>query len=293
MQLSNSNYRIIKPAPKHTTLDYNSISGTTTYDKNERKHKLTRAERIKLRFPDDIWYGNEFIDWAMKYDNARFRSINLDYEGNIKIDSGKLLLRWSDLRKWKNKQIIKAWSEQELEREGYYMVTLTVKHGMFGFYTDMVNTVNMLRECWNGVRRFINRKGWKYLRVMEPGEINHYPHYHMVICNVDNPKDIKQLVNLWLRTAHKLGNNASPKAQNVRYTENVRYVSAYVSKYLSKTLYFNVNDKYFWRWIELSYRNGIRVFAMDKNSSKFVKWYFLKAPSGTAGDTEIDYDEDV
>jgi len=290
MHLDNSNYRIIKPAPsapRTTTLDYSSISGTTTYG---GKSRLTRAQRIKYRFPDDIWYDRKFRAWALKYDSMRFRQLGLDYEGNIRINNGKYMLRWSDERKRKNLATIYSWCERVLDVKAYYMVTLTVKHGTFGSYKDMADTVDMLRECWNGVRRFVNRRGWTYLRVMEPGEINHYPHYHMVICDVDNPEDVRKLVYLWLDTAHKLGNNASPKAQEVSYTKDVRKVGAYVAKYLSKTVEFDVTDMYFWRWMELSYRKGIRVFAMDKESSKYIKWKYLKLPKGTHGDTET-YEE--
>jgi Bacteriophage replication gene A protein (GPA). len=182
-------------------------------------------------------------------------------------------------------------SEGKISVAKAHFVTLTVQHGRNGTYPDMMKTVNMLRDCWSSVRKRVNRAGWKYLRVMEPGEQNGYPHYHMIVVGASD-EGIEEFVKAWVSAANRLGNPARMVAQEYGLVEDIHNVGAYVSKYVSKSFKPGADEDHadnenWWRWMELCYREGIRTYAMDAQSRAFVaRKYPDKLLSGVG---EIDF----
>jgi len=285
-------YKSIKASPQNTTLDLVYISGT-----KGSTHSVRRKN--KTRFPQEKWYGRTFKDWALKCLESKcfFRGIDCwDEEGEPITRVKDLKPRWSKLAMKRALSIIIAWSEVN-ETEKAHFVTLTVQHDLTGSFRSMSQAVADLRAGWEGIRKFVNRKGWKYLRVMEYGEEqrgssgNLHPHYHMIIIGASD-SEINDMIGLWIRRLNKIGNKADMKAQNVQYVDDIRNTQAYVSKYLSKSFEDNSKDERFWRWMELCYREGIRTFAVDTESAKAIekKMYWLPKMPGEAiikGETEI------
>ena len=213
--------------------------------------------------------------------------MGVDFAGEVMTASGKLRPRWSEYYQEITRARIYKWAEaltvlqgSEIGVMGHvstdkaHFVTLTVRHDVSGSYRSMRETVEALRASWEGVRRRVNRSGWHYLRVMEPGGENGYPHYHMIIVGAED-QEIEEFVQAWLRACNKRGNSASRKGQNWQRAENIRNVGAYVVKYLSKSFKPEEVGKRdalsWWRWMELCYREGVRTYAMDQLSGRYIR----------------------
>ena len=88
----------------------------------------------------------------------------------------------------------------------------------------------------------------------------------------------------WLSACSKIGNKALDRAQVFEKVENIRNVGAYVSKYLQKSFTPDSDNKEasdtWWRWMELCYREHVRVYAMDSRSSKYISRKYPKKDNG-------------
>lgn len=282
----------IKPTHEQTSLDSLYLSGTNGEKCGVRVcpvcsdvKKVARKERL---FPDhDRWYTLTFRDFAEKCLEVGYSFLGVDFAGEVTTASGKLRPRWSEYYQEVTRARIYKWAEaltvlqgSAIQDSGHistdkaHFVTLTVRHDVGGSYRSMRETVEALRASWEGVRRRVNRSGWHYLRVMEPGGENGYPHYHMIIVGAED-QEIEEFVQAWLRACNKRGNAASRKGQNWQRAENIRNVGAYVVKYLSKSFKPEEVGRRdaltWWRWMELCYREGVRTYAMDQLSGRYIR----------------------
>ena len=163
-----------------------------------------------------------------------------------------------------------------------WLVTLTVQHSCTQSYRSMRETVENLRKSWNDIRRWVNAQKFRYLRVMEPGELNGYPHYHMVVIGADKDT-VERLICRWLIACDKNGNKANVKGQDYRQADSIQNVGAYVCKYIQKSFQPDSdgsNMRIWWRWMELAYREHIRVYAMDRKSSRYIAKKYPRKDSG-------------
>jgi len=285
-------------------LDYSKISGTHPQNSDEKTRQMghlkgfPKSRGADKRFPANRWYGLAFQDFAEKYLLAGYSYLGVDCLGDVATASGQMQPRWSEFARRRALSTIYSFvednkckcqqappiAEQRATWCGHF-ITLTVKHGKKGSYQDMTETVRILRECWNKVRRYVARKNWRFLRVMEPGEVNGYPHYHLIILGAIE-QDVEAFLDRWVTAANSLGNDARREAQNCQYVENIRNLGAYVAKYVSKSFGLESSgisasdNKNYWRWVELCYRQRIRTFAMDSKSAEYVRHKYAKLPSG-------------
>ena len=177
-----------------------------------------------------------------------------------------------------------------------HFVTLTVPHGLTGSYGDMKQTVEALRAGWSGIRRYLNRWGCRYLRVIEPGGKRGYPHYHLIVLGLTSAR-AEQLLERWVSIVP----GAVRQAQNVQEVQDINNLGAYLTKtlgYVAKQWDDKRESVHWWHYQELRYRLGIRDIAMDQQSRAYIAVKYKNPVSGLAccGETRIqwgDAQEDV
>ena len=325
-------YRILKdkkvvegaegPTEGRDSLDYLSLNVQSSLEKvsfSTWRRSNARNEKWK---DHDRWHTLEFREFAQKVLKAKFYYVGVSDLAGVEIPGfetgfendyfkkmeGGFSPRWSDFHKEKSWARIYRFSESCFMEDGcsmdefghvsaseIHMITLTVRHPVTGSYVSHKNTVDSLRASWSLVRRWVNSKvrssGWRYLRVMEPGEIHHYPHYHMVVIGA-SMEEMEELKKRWLAACHKIGNKASEKGQDIQVARDIKNVGAYLLKYIGKQ--YKQDDETYWQWMELCYREHIRVYAMDKKSSAYIKRVYHKIKFGSVpGETLIDFDPEM
>ena len=257
---------------------------------------VQKPKRYMVQLDGEKWHTRTFKLFAQKYLEFVFTYEGVDCWGNYRYCRNNLTPRWSEYRRRYTLARIYSWSEAVAPlaalKVGYdlpvaHLVTLTVKHDTKGSYPSMVDTVNKLRRGWSGVRCWLSRSGVRYLRVMEPGEKNGYPHYHIVLVGADDAF-CEELIRRWLKACP----DSLRKGQDYQRVESIKNVGAYVAKYLSKS--FECEDSVqYWHWLELCYRLRLRCFSMDSASSAYIKAKYLKMPSGVGVCMITDYDETI
>lgn len=243
---------------KDTTLDYSNISRTFRGSKNRHP-----------RFSGDCWHTVAFRDFAFAYLHARYNYLGIDVAGDIHMSSGSLIPRWSEERQKRSFAQIYSWAESLENASDLHFVTLTAWHPTSGTYASHRDTLQYLRDAWGIVSRQLRRWDLRYLRVIEPGELRGYPHIHLVLVGASDAA-CEALVRSWCRALNNRGNPALPAAQDWQRVDDVARVGAYVSKYLQKTVNPAKTAAY-WRWMELCYRERLRVFAMDARSADYIR----------------------
>lgn len=268
--------------PDGSPLDYLHISGTKG-DSGFRFSELRRG-RNTGKFPNDRWHTLSFREFAYHQERLLFGYIGLDYEGNIKEKIGRCAPRWS---RWyrrmtygKVRQFTRVCcqylglsedSSGNVAVDKAHFVTLSVQHPRSESKPAAVKVVNELRYAWNHVRRWLNRKGWQYIRVAEPGDTVTHVHFHMVILGATD-EEIEEFKIRWVKACNQHGNKASLKGQDSSRADNIRNLGGYISKYLAKSFEDGSGEdsEWYWKWMELCYSLRLRVFAMDSRSSAAV-----------------------
>lgn len=250
---------------------------------------VQRPKKSVIDLQGERWHTKQFRLSALQYETFVFKYMGVDWLGNIQSCCNHLCPRWSSYRQKYTLGRIYSWAETAALDNALFdkplpvahLVTLTVRHDTSGSYRSHKETVDKLRRGWSCIRCWLSRSGVRYLRVIEPGEKNGYPHIHMILIGASD-EFCKELVSRWL--------NASPdslrRGQDWQRVEDIRRVGAYVAKYLSKTVDRRDCPEY-WRWMELCYRTRLRCFAMDARSSRYIKKKYSSKPSGV-GVCEID-----
>lgn len=280
-------------AARSAALDNPYISGTVGCPAVGKIPAKT-AQKRKRRWNDDRWHTLEFRDFARFAERSGYRFLGLDWLGEMSISTGSFSPRWCRAYQRRSLANIYSWCEAAGGNSvtSAHFVTLTVRHPCTGSYRSMRQTVEDLRAAWSGVRRWLCRRGWRYLRVMEPGEMRGYPHYHMIILGATDA-DIERLIERWVSACARVGNAASVRGQDWQRVEDIRRLGAYVAKYLSKSFSTTEADAdTWWRWMELAYREGIRVYAMDADSARYVRAKYPARPSGIGEVTIYTPDDD-
>ena len=244
---------------------------------------VQRSRKGMIELNGERWHTREFRLFAQKYLEFTFTYEGIDFLGNYKYCRHNLTPRWSEYRRKFTLARIYSWAEfAAMENallgkplEVAHLVTLTVKHDVTGSYRSHLDTVNKLRGGWSGIRFWLSRSGVKYLRVIEPGERHGYAHIHMVIIG-GSDAFCEELITRWLRACP----DSSRRGQNYQRVEDIKHVGAYVAKYLSKSFEGDNSSKEYLHWLELCYRLRLRCFSMDACSSRYIKYKYMRMPSG-------------
>jgi len=272
-------------------LDYFHISRTSSkssidVDVHSRSLKSILTEK-KKKFPDDErWHTLQFREFANNSLHSGWNYLGVDCMGEVTVNQGNFKPRWS--REYMRRSMARIYKFAEacsvvsgasvddtmhVGVPSAQFITLTVQHAVTGSYRSMKKTVENLRSAWEGVTRWVNRRGWHYLRVMEPGEENHYPHFHMVVVGATD-EDVEEFKKKWVKSCERRNIRVSSKAQNSERVDDIHNVGAYITKYMSKS-FGEDNDspdnEWWWKWMELCYREHIRVYAMDEITSKYIR----------------------
>jgi hypothetical protein len=157
----------------------------------------------------------------------------------------------------------------------------------------MVQTVEALRAGWSGVRRYLNRWGCRYIRVIEPGGKRGYPHYHLIVLGL-TPERAAQLVQRWVAVVP----GASAAAQNIQEVRHIQNLGAYLTKtlgYVSKQWDDKRDSVHWWHYQELRYRLGIRDIAMDSQSRGYISGKYKNPITGLSccGETDVKWGMDI
>ena len=245
------------------------------------------------RFEGDRFHESQmrrFIEESMQ---SGYLFMGVDkYFGFPTITQGSLMPRWSPEYQKRSFARIYKFAEAcenlpfcNLGENGYtvfkstdrvFFVTLTVGHSRTGSYRSMSKQVDDLRLLWSKVSRYVRRKHWRFLRVMEYGEEHGFHiHFHMIIVDADL-SDVEEFVNKWVSLAGENGIKCSRRAQNIKRPEvnQITNVGAYLTKYVEKNFKSAADNLEWLHWMELAYRKRIRVFAMDKRSSAYIRYRY-------------------
>ena len=212
----------LRQDPKNTPLDSLTISGTNWV------HAAFTNARRKQRFPGNYWHLAQFRAWAEQAENTLIcrRCAGVpDENGEQDIISFSMPTNYafSQFAGKKNQALVYSFAEAITGLPGLagaplvHFITLTVPHGLAGSYGDMVQTVEALRAGWSGIRRYLNRWGCRYLRVIEPGGKRGYPHYHLIVLGLTSVT-AEQLLGRWVSIVP----GALRKAQDVQEVQDIR-----------------------------------------------------------------------
>ena len=285
----------LRQDPKNTPLDSLTISGTNWV------HAAFTNARRKQRFPGNYWHLAQFRAWAEQAENTLIcrRCAGVpDENGEQDIISFSMPTNYafSQFAGKKNQALVYSFAEAISGHSGIsgaslvWFVTLTVPHGIQGDYVDMVRTVEALRAGWSGVRRYLNRWGCRFLRVIEPGGKRGYPHYHLVVVGL-TARTAEQLRDRWLAVVP----GAVAAAQKIEVVKDIENLGAYLTKtlgYVAKQWDDRRDNEHWWHYQELRYRMRIRDIAMDAKSRKYISEKYQDPASGLCccGETKINWD---
>jgi len=270
-------------------LDLLSISGTLEKNslcyqdwKKENWGKSADSEKGKnYIFGFDRWHTLAFREHAKNADNTFWGYTGLTPVGDdVRHIHGRCCCRWSD--EYRRRSYAKICEfvrvcERDLHLtegvegvkvDSMHFVTLTARHKN-DTKKEGGAVIDALRYAWSHCRRWINRQGWRFVRVAEPGECVAHVHFHIVVLGASD-EQIQKFVEKWVFYLNQFGNMASIKAQNWQKCENIRNLGGYISKYIAKTFETEQDNDWFWRWMELIYSARLRVFAFDAVTSRAV-----------------------
>ncbi|MCK9328107.1 MAG: hypothetical protein M0P69_21605, partial [Bacteroidales bacterium] len=118
------------------------------------------------------------------------------------------------------------------------------------------------------IRRYLNRWGCRYLRVIEPGGKRGYPHYHLIVLGLTSVT-AEQLRDRWLAVVP----GAVAAAQKIEVVKDIENLGAYLTKtlgYVAKQWDDRRDNEHWWHYQELRYRLGIRDIAMDSRTRAYI-----------------------
>ena len=280
------------------SLDSLTISGTIS-----RQKEISSAfkKAVKTRFSGNHWHTVQFRAWAEQAEKTVICHTCIEApDSNGYQDIGIYALSttyaFAKFAGQRNQALVYSFAEAISGHTGVsgaslvHFVTLTVPHGLTGSYGDMVQTVEALRAGWSGVRRYLNRWGCRYIRVIEPGGKRGYPHYHLIITGL-TLKTSEQLLSRWLHVVP----GAAAAAQKIEVVQDINNLGAYLTKtlgYVAKQWDEKRDSIHWWHYQELRYRLGIRDIAMDAKSRKYISEKYKNPVSGLCccGETKINWD---
>lgn len=280
---------------RSSPLDSLTISGT-----NSVKSAFRNARR-KQRFPGNYWHLAQFRAWAEQAENTVIcrRCVGVpDENGEQDIISFSMPTNYAfaTYAGKRNQGLVYSFAEAISGHTGVsgaplvHFVTLTVPHGIKGDYVDMVQTVQALRAGWSGIRRYLNRWGCRFLRVIEPGGKRGYPHYHLVIVGL-TPQRAEQLLQRWVAVVP----GAAAAAQDIQEVRDIENLGAYLTKtlgYVAKQWDDRRDNEHWWHYQELRYRLGIRDIAMDSRTRAYIAAKYKSPVAGLCccGEIKINWD---
>jgi len=196
--------------------------------------------------------------------------------------------RWTEHRRRENLAVIYSFVEY-IEDAGYdsstiAFITLTVRHPRKLSYPAAAAALAELRRGWSCVTREIRRADAEYLAALEPGELNGYPHYHLILAGASESL-CRSLVAKWCNQV-----DALPVGQNWSIVNDIRLVGAYIAKYMSKTL----DSELDYKWLELCYRERVRTWSMSRAARSWIaaKYRSPTAGLGVLGDLQMSWSGD-
>jgi len=295
-QLSSPDGGRRQPGVKYAApLDSLTISGTI-YTQKEISSAFKKA--VNTRFSGNYWHTVQFREWAEQAEKTVICHTCVEApDSNGDQDIGIYALptnyAFAKFAGKRNQGLVYSFSESVSGHTGVsgaslvHFVTLTVPHKLTGSYQDMVQTVEALRAGWSSIRRYLNRWGCRYLRVIEPGGKRGYPHYHLVIVGL-TPQRAEQLLQRWVSVVP----GAAAAAQNIQEVRNIENLGAYLTKtlgYVAKQWDEKRDSVHWWHYQELRYRMGIRDIAMDSQSRGYISGKYKNPITGLSccGETEV------
>lgn len=276
-------------------LDSLTISGT---NHTQKDFLAAFKKHTKTRFSGNHWHTVQFREWAEQAENTVICHTCVEApDENGDQDIGIYALptnyAFAKFAGKRNQGLVYSFAEAITGLPGLagaplvHFITLTVPHGLTGSYGDMVQTVEALRAGWSGIRRYLNRWGCRYLRVIEPGGKRGYPHYHLIVLGLTSVT-AEQLLGRWVSIVP----GALRKAQDVQEVQDINNLGAYLTKtlgYVAKQWDDKRESIHWWHYQELRYRLGIRDIAMDQKSRAYVAGKYKNPISGLScgGETEV------
>jgi hypothetical protein len=161
--------------------------------------------------------------------------------------------------------VIYSWVDYATEERGYdasevAFLSLTVRHPRKHTYRAASQCVDDLRRAWSLVSHDFRQRDLEYLRVIEPGGVNGFAHYHLPVLGASEAV-CEALIGRWCKVA-----DALPVGQEYSFVRDIKKTGAYIAKYLSKTL----DSELDYRWLELCYRKRIRTFSMSRAAGSYI-----------------------
>ena len=285
---------------RSSPLDSLTISGTIS-----RQKEISSAfkKAVKTRFSGNHWHTVQFREWAEQAEKTVICHTCVEApDENGQQDIGIYALpttyAFAKFAGKKNQALVYSFAEAITGLPGLagaplvHFLTLTVPHGLTGSYGDMVQTVEALRAGWSGIRRYLNRWGCRYLRVIEPGGKRGYPHYHLIVLGLTSAT-ADQLLQRWVSIVP----GAVRAAQDVQEVQDINNLGAYLTKtlgYVAKQWDEQRESVHWWHYQELRYRLGIRDIAMDAKSRKYISEKYQNPASGLCccGETKINWGDE-
>ena len=220
---------------QNTPLDSLTISGTNHTQKDV---SVAFKKAVKTRFSGNHWHTRQFREWAEHAENTVIchtcvEAPNENGDQDIGIYALPTNYAFASYAGKRNQGLVYSFAEAITGLPGLagaplvHFVTLTVPHGLTGSYGDMKQTVEALRAGWSGIRRYLNRWGCRYLRVIEPGGKRGYPHYHLIVLGLTSAR-AEQLLERWVSIVP----GAVRQAQNVQEVQDINNLGAYLTKTL-------------------------------------------------------------
>lgn len=196
--------------------------------------------------------------------------------------------RWSPHIRQRNLAVVYSFvdiaSELGYDASEVAFLTLTVRHPARLTYRAGRDALEALRGSWRRLTRELRRDSVEYLAVIEPGEQNGFPHYHVVLLGASE-SHCERYIAFWCEAV-----DALPVGQDYSVVRDIRNTGAYIAKYLTKTLDSDLNLK----WLELCYRERVRTWSMTRRmrSTIAAKYRNPLAGLGTLGDIQMSWQPD-
>lgn len=242
----------------------------------------------KPRFAGDHYHPLEFGNFVSERLLAVLQVTGVGPQGDIAISTIPCTYRWAETTRRRNLAVIYSFCEIAAglgyDASEVSFLTLTVRHPKRLTYPAARAALRALRKCWKLLGRELRRDNVEYLAVLEPGEKNGYPHYHVVLLGASEAF-CERYIAFWC--GHT---DALPKGQDSSTVKDIRKTGAYISKYLSKTLDSELDLK----WLELCYRERVRTWSMTRRMRSEIAAKYRNPLSGLGilGESRVYWDDD-
>ena len=196
-----------------------------------RPLSLSNYKSAKPVFKGDRYHSLAFRDFVADRMNASVRVRGVDAQGVPFSAAVPCTYRWSPHMRKRNLATIYSWVDYVTEELGYdasevAFLTLTVRHPRKHTYRAASQCVDDLRRAWSLISRDFRRLDLEYLRVIEPGSLNGFAHYHLVVVGASEAV-CERLIGRWCKVA-----DALPVGQSYSFVRDIRQTGAYIAKYL-------------------------------------------------------------